>query len=256
MSAVSPLTFRGIAWQIVILTLSVITLVFVAVDSLFEITNETSQLFFVLDTAICVVFLSDVAYRGILHPDRKRYWRWGWIDLLSSIPAIAILRWGRLIRVIRIIRVLRAFRSTRAIVGHLFQDPARGSIFTITLATFTLITFGSIGILNLESHHEHANIRTASDALWWSFVTVTTVGYGDHYPITPTGRLIAAILMATGVGLFGVLTAYLANAWLSQTANRSIEPPPAQQLDERISALQARLEQLEHPHNDLGRQPR
>ena len=244
MSAATTPTFHAIAWQIVILTLSVVTLVFVAIDSLFAVTTETSHLFFVVDTAICLVFLGDVAYRGLIHPDRRRFWRWGWIDLLSSIPAIAILRWGRLIRVIRIIRVLRAFRSTRAIVGHLFRDPARGSVFTIALATFTLITFGSIGILNLESHHEAANIRTASDALWWSFVTVTTVGYGDHYPITTAGRLIAAVLMVTGVGLFGTLTAYLANAWLARAAIRNRDLTSAH-LDERIDALEARLDELE-----------
>jgi hypothetical protein len=150
--------------------------------------------------------------RSAIRPDRRAYWRWGWIDLISSIPAIAFLRWGRLIRVIRIVRVLRAFRSTRAIMCHLFEDPARGSAFTVALATFTLVVFGSVVILNVEGGASGATIENASDALWWAFVTVTTVGYGDHVPVTDLGRFVAALLMAAGVGLFGTLTAYLANS--------------------------------------------
>ena len=236
---------RALAWQLVVLVLSVLTLVFVAVDTLFELTPETSTLFFLIDTAICMVFLADVAYRGIWHPDRRAYWRWGWLDLLSSIPAVAVLRWGRLVRIIRIVRVLRAFRSTRALVGHLFRDPARGSVVTVALATFTLVVFASIAMLNLEATAASANIHTASDALWWSFVTVTTVGYGDLYPTTDLGRFIAALLMAAGVGLFGTLTAYLANAWLTRHAGPSTESGDLRALSREVARLTEKIEELE-----------
>ncbi|MBA2668213.1 MAG: ion transporter [Trueperaceae bacterium] len=236
---------RSIAWQIVILVLSVITLVFVAVDTLLELTAETSRLFFLIDTAICVVFLSDVAYRGIVHPDRRSYWRWGWIDLISSIPAVAFLRWGRLIRIVRIARVLRAFRSTRAVIEYLFRDPAQGSVFTVAIATFTLVVFGSVAMLNLESAAVGTNIRTASDALWWSFVTVTTVGYGDHYPVTSLGRMMAALLMAAGVGLFGTLTAYFANAWMVQRAAPQRDADDLHTIKEQLAEVLVRLERAE-----------
>lgn len=236
---------RSIAWQIVILVLSVLTLVLVGVDTLFDLSRETSALFLTIDTVICGVFLADVAYRGLLHPDRRRYWRWGWLDLLSSIPAVAVLRWGRLFRIIRIVRVLRAFRSTRALVGHLFRDPAQGSVVTVALATFTLVVFASIAMLNLEAPATDANIRTASDALWWSFVTVTTVGYGDHFPTTDAGRWIAVLLMGAGVGLFGTLTAYLANAWLLRATDEAAPKGDERRLAEQVAALAAKIEDLE-----------
>ncbi len=69
-------------------------------------------------------------------------------------------------------------------------------------------------ILHLETNHE-SNIHSAADAMWWSFVTVTTVGYGDHFPVTPSGRVLAAVLMIAGIGLFGTFTAYIATAFLS-----------------------------------------
>jgi voltage-gated potassium channel len=233
------------------LTLSVVTLIFLAIDTLFQVTPETSQLFFIVDTLICLVFLGDVAYRGFVHPDRKRYWRWGWIDLLSSIPAVTFLRWGRAIRIIRIIRVIRAFRSVRAIFAHLFRDPAKGSIFSVALASFVLIVFGSIAILNIEAEIAESNIQTASDALWWSFVTVTTVGYGDTYPVSNPGRALAALLMATGVGLFGTLTAYFANAWLREPVEQetsdaaSTSTASSQAIAAQLAEVLARLERLE-----------
>ena len=74
--------------------------------------------------------------------------------------------------------------------------------------------FGSIAQLHLEVRPE-SNIHKAVDALWWSFVTITTVGYGDFHPITPSGRALAAVLMITGIGLFGTFTAFVASAFLS-----------------------------------------
>lgn len=130
MQALNPPRMRlgVLAWELVVLVLSLITVTFVAIDTLFHLTDETSQLFFILNTLICCVFLGDVFYRGVLHRDRRRYWRWGWLDLVSSLPAITFLRSGRVIRIIRIVRVLRAFRSARAILSQLFSDPGQGSV--------------------------------------------------------------------------------------------------------------------------------
>lgn len=238
-------------WQLVVLVFSIITLLFLAIDTLFDVTPETSQLFFIVDTLICLVFLGDVAYRGLIHPDRRRYWRWGWIDLLSSIPAVSFLRWGRIVRVVRIVRVIRAFRSARAIFAHLFRDPAQGSIFSVALASFVLVVVGSIAVLNLEAELPDSTIRTAADALWWSFVTVTTVGYGDTYPVSNSGRALAALLMAAGVGLFGTLTAYFANAWLrAPTAPdpdglASTEQSSSARVEAQLAEILNRLERIE-----------
>ena len=70
-------------------------------------------------------------------------------------------------------------------------------------------------MLLFESAADNANIKTAGDALWWAYVTITTVGYGDRYPVTTPGRIIGVMLLTAGVGLYGVLTAYLANFFLT-----------------------------------------
>lgn len=83
-----------------------------------------------------------------------------------------------------------------------------------------VLEFVSIFILVTEHNDANANIKTASDALWWAYVTVTTVGYGDKYPVTNSGRIVGVLLMTIGVGLFGVLTGYLANAFLKPKSTK------------------------------------
>lgn len=82
--------------------------------------------------------------------------------------------------------------------------------------------FGSISILQFETAPE-SNIKTAEDAIWWAFVTITTVGYGDRYPVTTEGRIIAAFLMITGVALFGTFTGFIAAWFMCDKSNNKIE---------------------------------
>ena len=136
--------------------------------------------------------------------------RWGWVDLVASIPMIDIFRIGRLLRFVRILRVVKAFKSLKDFLDSYFENKAQGTLNSAIIVAVLMIIFCSITILQVERLPE-SNITTAGDALWWAFVTITTVGYGDHYPITLEGRLIAAVLMTTGVGLFGTFTAFVAS---------------------------------------------
>jgi voltage-gated potassium channel len=113
-------------------------------------------------------------------------------------------QWARIARVVRIIRILRAFRSTKILLQYLFRNRSRGTIATASLVSFLMMIFSSIAILNFENA-PNSNIKSPEDALWWAFTTVTTVGYGDKYPVTTEGRVVAALLMTSSVGLFGVL---------------------------------------------------
>ena len=83
-------------------------------------------------------------------------------------------------------------------------------------AAIVLLEFASATIVSVESGDPAANIKTAGDALWWSYVTVTTIGYGDYYPVTTTGRLIGVLVMTVGVGVFSILTGYLAKSFLGR----------------------------------------
>ena len=212
------------------------------VDTVFHLPKETSKFLNQIDNLICLVFIGDFVFNVITAKSKLEYLKWGWIDLLSSIPNVQFLRWGRFVRVIRILRVLHSVRSTKVILKFLFLNRSKGAFAAVAMMAFVLIIFSSIAILNFETAPE-SNIKTASDALWWSFVTITTVGYGDFYPTTPLGRISAVILMTAGVGLFGTFTAYVASLFLKEE-EKELEKREDQILAE-LKSIRERLDRIE-----------
>ena len=155
---------------------------------------------------------------------------------------------GRMVRVIRIIRILRAFRSTRHLVAFLYRHRTRGLALTVVLTGFVLLIFSSIGVLVFEDEKE-SNIRTPFDAMWWAVSTMTTVGYGDKVPVTVEGKIVAMILMVTGVGLFGVLTGLFARLFMGPDMKR--EDADISALTKEIRLLRERIGRMEKkPGND------
>jgi voltage-gated potassium channel len=199
----------------IVLILSVYVLIALIVDVFFTVPPEISQVLRYVDDGICVFFLVEFFVRLYRAENKLQFLKWGWIDLLSSIPNIDYLRAGRAFRLIRIIRILRAFRSTRHIVNHVFANRIKGAFSTVSLLALLLVIFASISILQLETDPA-SNIKTAEDAIWWAYVTITTVGYGDKYPVTTGGRVVGMILMTAGVGLFGTFTGFVSSWFLSR----------------------------------------
>lgn len=200
-------------FQCIILVLSVYVLAALFIQTVFPLSPQTNQLLDKIDFIVCLIFIYDFFFRLYRAQSKLSFLKWGWIDLISSIPMFDFLRWGRLVRLVRIFRILRAFRSTKILLHYLFKNRAKSTFATVAFISIVMVIFSSIAILNLENEPE-SNIKTASDALWWSFVTITTVGYGDKFPITYEGRIVAAFLMTAGVGLFGTFTAFVASLFM------------------------------------------
>lgn len=196
--------------NLLIIVLSIYVLVALLADTFFKLPPEVSRILNMADNAICFVFLLDFGLRFYRAESKLRFMRWGWIDLVSSIPTIDFMRAGRMLRLIRLLRILRAFRSTKHLVQHIFKRRTQGALTAAAIIAVLMIIFSSIAILQVEDD-PNSNIKTAEDAIWWAYVTITTVGYGDKFPVTTEGRFIAALLMTVGVGLFGTFTAYLAS---------------------------------------------
>lgn len=197
-------------FQLLILVLSIYILVSLALSTFFHPNSELQVLLNYIDNVVCIIFLADFVARFKRAPDKLAFMKWGWIDLISSIPTVDFLRVGRLFRVIRVIRLVRAFRSAKLLFEYLFYDRVKGTFSSALMIAVLMLIFSSIAILQVETA-QNSNIQSAEDALWWAFVTITTVGYGDKFPVTTEGRLIAAALMTVGVGLFGTFTAMVAS---------------------------------------------
>lgn len=233
----SPQSKPGAAgYQIFMLALCLYAIGALAARTAIHFNEETVTILDTADYAVCGVFFLDFLWNLKRADNAWRYFiTWGWIDLLSSLPMVGLARWGRLARVMRIFRVLRVFRASKRLATAIMRGRAENTALAAGLVALMLITFCSIAVLNFEDV-PGGNIQTPADALWWAMTTITTVGYGDHYPVTTEGRVVAVILMSAGVALFGTLSAYLAK-WF-------ITPEVDQSSDRELAALRAEIAAL------------
>ena len=228
------------AYQFFMLVLSVFALVLVAVMTFMRFEPDTLVILHWADLAVCGLFFLDFLHSLVTAPNRGRYLvTWGWIDLLSSIPLMSAFRFGRAARIVRVLRVLRAARASKTLAVFFVAHRARSGVVVATLLTFNAILFASISILQFERHAPGASIHTPVDAVWWAVSTITTVGYGDTYPVTPGGRAVAGLLMVGGVALYGIVAGLIAS-WFILPSERA-EGRELAELHEEIRALRRDL---------------
>ena len=196
--------------NILVLVLSVYVLGTLIADTFLKLPTEVSRMIAFTDYIICGFFFLEFCIRFYRADSKLKFMKWGWIDLIASIPTIDYLRAGRALRLIRLIRVVRAFRSARHLFNHIFRNRAQGTFTMVVVVAILVVFFSSIAILQVEDA-PNSNIKTAEDAFWWAYVTLTTVGYGDKYPVTTEGRIIACALMTAGVGLVGTFAGFVAS---------------------------------------------
>ena len=227
-------------FQLLLLILSIVVLCGLLLDAVTTLPAEASRILQVLDTAVCTLFFIDFVIRFRAAERKLQFLKWGWLDLIACIPNLDILRWGRLVRIIRVIRVLRAIRSFQRILSIILQHRTRNGVASVFVTFVLMVVFASIGILVCESSPS-ANILNAEDAVWWSVTTITTVGYGDKYPVTTEGRIIAMILMMSGVGLFGTLSGVIASHLFGASSHSG---DTSQQVLKELRELRASVDDL------------
>ena len=236
-------------FNILIVILSIYVISALLIDAFVRLPPEMSKLLHEIDYVICVIFFIDFLHRFFTAKSKLKYMKWGWIDLISSIPVMDVFLAGRMFRVIQLLRVLRAFRSIRIIFEYFFKNKIKGAFTSAALVGILMVIFCAIGILGVERDAPGGNIKTAEDALWWSFVTINTVGYGDLYPVTTAGRIIAAALMTVGVALFGTFTAYVASWFVQQREEQEEEEERIEQEKQRTDKNKAvKKEEKAHIH--------
>ena len=221
------------AYQIFILVLTVLSLA-VMVVMLLPISDATYKLLSVYDNLICVIFLIDF-FLNLRGASKKRDYfigQRGWLDLLGSIPSFGVFKLGGLLRLARLSRLARILRLLRgeqkkALVKDILDNRSQYAAFLTILLTIIVLTVASVLVLQFESKSPGANITTGGDALWYSIVTITTVGYGDFYPVTAAGRITAMFIMFMGVGIIGALASILASLLVGGSSSAEEEETAA-----------------------------
>lgn len=240
---------KFLGYQLAIVLVSVASLGIMAALATRSLPTETRTILDVADLVVCCLFLVDFVVNVVVSKDRLRYLAtWGWLDLLSAIPTIDVARWGRFARLLRLLRILRVVRATRIVAALAFHRRAQNTVMATALLLVTIIFASSIAVLHFEDV-DGGNIHNGYDAMWWAVTTVSTVGYGDFYPVSWEGRLIAVVLMIAGVGAFGTIAAGLAS-WFIQPADHS----EVTKLTEEVRQLRAAVERAlaQTTRDDIG----
>lgn len=204
----------------------------------------------ILNVAVLAVFITDLVIRFILDPVKKTFLRRNWILLIALI-----------IPVLRFVLILSAIRRIRQGVNSITARVGLYALFGVA----TVVFIGSVFTLAAEINRPDSTIDSFGDAVWWAFVTVTTVGYGDFTPVTEAGRTIAVVIMFSGAAAVGTLTAALASRFAAakvsarQVSNGPSDPAMVasaadsadassqrqeSELKERIERLERRLEEI------------
>lgn len=228
------------AFQLALFLLSLVLILALIADASIAFPTEVSKVVQILDLVACGLFFCDFCNRFYRAESKLAFMKWGWIDLLACIPNIDALRIGRMVRVLRILRLLRGVRIGHRVISLILRNKPKSAFASVLLTSLLLGTFSSIAILIAEDEPE-ANIKTAEDAIWWSVTTMTTVGYGDKYPVTTEGRIIAAVVMCAGVGLFGTLSGLVASFFLGKPEAKS----EMQEVSERLKRIEERLAKIQ-----------
>ena len=222
------------AYQIFILVLTVLSLLVMAAMLLPTLSDATYKVLSFYDNLICVIFLIDFFLNLRAASKKSDYFigQRGWLDLLGSIPSFGVLRLGGLLRLARLSRLARILRLLRgeqkkALVKDILENRSQYALFITVLLTLLVLTVCSTLVLQFENKSPDANITSGGDALWYALVTITTVGYGDFYPVTAAGRITAMFIMFMGVGIIGALASILASLLVGGSSSAEEEETPA-----------------------------
>jgi voltage-gated potassium channel len=242
MSAVDSHSIRNSNYELFILALSAYSLVNLVL-LLLPVSQQMKEVVRIVDFTLCLIFMGDFLYRLLCAPGKRAYLvkEYGWLDFVGSLP-VPGLRLARLPRVVQAGRMLRK-NNLPGVVGVFLRRRAEGTLLVVGFLILVALEWASYAVLLFEAADANANIKTAGDALWWAYVTITTVGYGDRYPVTNPGRLVGVFLLTAGVGLYGVLTAYLANVFMTPPKPEEKPQPDTVPVDPqtRVAALRQLL---------------
>jgi len=219
------------AVEVPLTVLSVLWLPVLIIPLAARVPPAVAASFDTVDYVVWGVFVTEYVVKLYLAPSRRTFVTRHLIDL--AVIALPVLRPLRLLRLLRLGRtgltLANALRRTRDLLSH-------HGLHLVLLSVLTIVLVCSALELAFEQHAPGSTIHSFGDALWWAIVTVTTVGYGDKYPVSAGGRGVAVVLMLTGIGLVGVLSATVASYFVGQRAEADMN-----ELHRRLDRIEALL---------------
>ena len=220
-------TKSGRAFDLVIQSLILISLVSYALETLPDLSDEWRWILGYLEIFVVFVFTAEYVLRIYVATDRREFIRSGYgrLDLVAILPFYLALLFpffatlGLDLRFIRVLRVLRLFRAFKVVryskalqLFHRAFQIAKEELVIFGLVAAMLIFFAAAGIHFFENQAQPECFSSIFTSLWWAVVTLTTVGYGDVYPITDGGRIFTFVILIIGLGIIAVPSGIVASA--------------------------------------------
>lgn len=204
------------AYNMFILLLTIFSLILMVL-LLLPLDRETLLLLQFYDILICMLFLVDFIINLRAASTKSDYFirERGWLDLIGSIPTLGVVfKYSGLLRLARLSQLERILRHGRGqdkegMVADVIRHRHQYVGYTTILLTIIVLTSASALVLQFESRAPMAKITNGWEAFWFSIVTITTVGYGDYYPVTVLGQIVAMFVMVSGIGIIAVLASLL-----------------------------------------------
>jgi voltage-gated potassium channel len=234
-------------WDWLVLVVAVVSLLLVVLETFLHIPPGVLSVLRTVDTLSCLVFLADVFVRWRREKFAASYWRWAWIDVLASIPFEPAFRSLQAIRIYRFIRLVRVLKKLSTLTSGTSLNE---KLLALPGVTLVMVLFSTMLMVEVERSAANATIKSGGDALWWALTTVTTVGYGDTYPVTTEGRIIASVMMLIGIALFGSMSAIVTSKLILPKETRDHE-----ELRHEIRSLHAEIRELRRHLPDLPKDP-
>jgi len=229
-------------YELFIAAVSILSVVNMVLSYIPGVVLDAVNVIFIINAVLTLLFIYDFGLRLATAPSRSVYFfrGYGWADLLAIIPMFRIFR---LFRIYKAYRVVHTY-GTDYIATYLSRNRAQSALYILVLMVILIIESGAFLVLQAEHASPSANIITATDAIWWAYVSITTVGYGDRYPVTTTGRLVGILVLTTGVAVFATFAGLISSKLLTppELEDASPEEPPVE--DDQAARYLAELKQL------------
>jgi voltage-gated potassium channel len=225
-----------------VLALAMIPLI--VVPLVVDLPPSLDRAFVAVDYLVWAAFAVEYAVKLYLAPDRWRFFKRNIPDLIIvAVPMLRPLRVLRSVRLLRLLRLARLVAFATKGVSEARSILRRRGLSWVLLIVLVLNLVAAALVMTFERDMPNGNTSSYPDALWWAVTTITTVGYGDRFPMSPAGRGVAVVLMVSGIALFGIITASIAAYFVEQKADQQ-DQDLAARLDrilERLDAIEAKL---------------
>lgn len=204
---------------------------------------DAVEVVLIVNTVLTLLFIYDFVLRLATAPSRSSYLLrdYGWADLLAVIPQF---------RIFRLFRIFKAYRLVHQYgMGYIFtylaRNRAQSALYILVLMVTLIIESGAVLVLQAERVSPDANILSAGDAIWWAYVTITTVGYGDRFPVTVPGRMVGIMVLTTGVAVFATFAGLISSKLLGSAEEAPEEPSTGDGAARRLAELRRLIAERE-----------